>query len=411
MLKKLVIIIKGIGFASLSLALVIGIFVGGFFFGSKSTTTPFSNGSAEVSALTAADLKPFWKTWSIIDEKFVAATSSEPTTDTDRVYGAIEGMVNALNDPYTVFLPPQDNESFSETIRGNFQGVGMEVGKKNGFLVVIAPLKDTPAEAAGIKPGDVIARIEDKSTVDMSVDEAIDLIRGEKGTSVNLTLVREGEDTPITVSVVRDTIAIPTIDYEERSDGIFIISLYSFTSNVEVEFRKAIRAFIASDSNQLVLDLRGNPGGYLDAAVDIASWFLPKNKVIVREDFGSNKEEKVFTANSANAGMFNENLKMVVLVDEGSASASEIVAGALQEHGVATVVGRTTYGKGSVQELIKITNDTSLKVTIARWLTPNGVSISDGGLTPDVDVLITKDDAEAGIDTQFNKAIEILKRN
>jgi len=407
MIKTLINIVKGIGFASLSLALVIGIFIGGFAVGSKSTS-PILQSTGEVSALTAADLKPFWKTWAAIDEKFVAATSSTVISDTDRVYGAIEGMVDSLGDPYTTFLPPQDNESFQESIRGNFQGVGMEVGRKDGVLVVIAPLKDTPAEKSGIKAGDIIARIEQTSTMDLSVDEAIDLIRGEKGTTVNLTLLRDGEDAPIIVDVVRDTITIPIIEFEERSDGIFVISLYSFTANVEAEFRKAIRAFIESDSNKLVLDVRGNPGGFLDAAVDIASWFLPKNAVIVREDFGSNREEKVFKTNNANAGIFNNNLKMVILVDEGSASASEIVAGALREQGVATLVGRTTFGKGSVQELVKITNDTALKVTIARWLTPNGVSISEGGLTPDVDVIITKEDSEAGIDTQLEKAIEIL---
>jgi carboxyl-terminal processing protease len=249
----------------------------------------------------------------------------------------------------------------------------------------------------------------------MSVDAAVKLIRGKKGTSVTLTILREGHKDSIEKTVVRDVINIPTLDTEvkypagaEKTKGnaIFVIKLYNFSAISPELFRQALREFVASGAHKLVLDLRGNPGGYLDAAVSMASWFIPSGKVVVTEDFGPNEDPKVYR--SRGPAIFNNNLRFVVLVDGGSASASEILAGALQEHGVAQVVGVNTFGKGSVQELIKITPETSLKVTVARWLTPKGNSISEGGLKPDFEVKMTPDDVAAGKDLQMNKAIEIL---
>jgi carboxyl-terminal processing protease len=282
----------------------------------------------------------------------------------------------------------------------------MEVGEKDSILVVISPIKDTPAEKAGIKAGDIILQIDGKVTSEMSVDEAVGLIRGEKGTTVEFVLAREGEKGSLSIKVVRDNIRIPTLEYEKRKDGIFVISLFNFSAGVENDFRKALREFVLSKSDKLIIDLRGNPGGYLDAAVDISSWFLPAGKIVVQEDFGKDTEPKVFRSKGYN--IFNENLKMVVLVDNGSASASEIVAGALKEHDIAQIVGEKTYGKGSVQELIPISKDTSLKLTIARWLTPNGVSISDSGLEPNVVVERVSKDLKNDKDMQLEKAVDIL---
>ncbi len=354
-----------------------------------------------------ADFSPFWKAWSVLNEKHVGFSSSTPNiSDQEKVWGAIEGLASSFKDPYTMFFPPADAEIFENDISGNFQGVGMEIGMRDDVLTVIAPLKGTPAQKAGILAGDKILKIDDVYTNTINSDEAVKLIRGKGGTKVKFTILRNGKDTPIEISVVRATIDIPTIKSYLRNDGVFVIELYNFSAVSADLFRKALREFVASKTNKLVLDLRGNPGGFLEASIDMASWFLPLGDVVVRENFGAKNEEVVHR--SKGFSIFNKNLKMAVLIDGGSASASEILAGALQEHGVAKLVGSNSYGKGSVQELVKITPDTSLKVTIARWLTPNGKSISDGGLKPDIEVKRTADDVAKGIDPQMKAAVELL---
>jgi carboxyl-terminal processing protease len=364
------------------------------------------------------DFSAFWKAWTIINAKYAGTT----TTDQNRVWGAIEGMTASLGDPYTVFFPPKENEIFQSEIAGNFQGVGMEVGNKDGKLVVVAPIKDSPAEKAGVKAGDVILMIDGNESVTLSADKAVQLIRGKAGTKVSLTLVREGVKSPIEVTITRATIDLPTVKTTTqdeitgvgdtgggtglRKDGIFVISLYSFSANSANLFRGALREFVESDSHKLILDLRGNPGGYLEAAVDMASWFLPSGAVVVREEFGQEKEERLYRSKGYN--IFGDKLKMVILVDGGSASASEILAGALSENGVAKLVGTKTFGKGSVQELVNITSDTALKVTIAKWLTPHGKSISEQGITPDYVVPVTEADVKNKKDRQMEKAVELL---
>ena len=376
----------------------------------------------ESATAPAVDFGPFWKVWNLINEKYV---SSDGPTDQEKVWGAISGLVGSLDDPYSVFLPPEEAAIFQSDISGEFQGVGMEIGVRDNIPTVIAPLKNTPAERAGILPGDKIIKIDDTVSVDLGIDEAVRLIRGTKGTTVILTILREGEGEPLEIKIVRDIIEIPTIDTETRTpaggvakedaanengnpEDIYVLRLYNFSANSPFLFRESLRQFAVSGKHKLILDLRGNPGGYLEAAVDMASWFLPVGKVIVREDFGEAAEERVYR--SKGYDIFGPDLKMVVLVNGGSASASEILAGALSEHGVATLVGTKTFGKGSVQELIGVTDDTALKVTVARWLTPLGISISEKGIIPDVEVEITKEDIVAEKDPQMQKAIEILAR-
>ncbi len=370
-------------------------------------TQPASIFSALFGASTApdetADLAEFWRVWNLMEEKYVAASSSEQLSSEARVHGAIQGLVGSYGDPYTVFLPPSDAEQFGEDIAGNFGGVGMEVGMRDGVVTVIAPLPDTPAEQAGIVAGDVIVEIDGTSTENMSIDEAVQLIRGEKGTAVMLTLYREGELELLDISVTRDTINIPTIDTELRDDA-FIISLYSFNALAEMKMQEALREYVQSGTKKLVLDLRGNPGGYLQSAVSIASYFLPSGEVIVREQFGDGQREEVYRSQGKTLRQFAPE-EMVVLVNGGSASASEILAGALGEQGVATVIGETTFGKGSVQELVELPDGSSLKVTVARWLTPEGTSISEGGLTPDVVIERTVEQMQAGEDPQLDAAI------
>lgn len=382
-------------------------------------------GSANVPGLantmqgqaSTTDFSAFWKAWNLINEKY-AGTS---TPDAERVYGAIAGMTASLGDPYTIFFPPEEAEIFESEIAGNFEGVGMEVGIRDGRLAVVAPIKDSPAEKAGVKAGDFIVKINDTDSATMSTDQAVKLIRGKAGTQVTLTLSRDGAAAPVVITITRAKIDLPTISTGQdgrmtsegepanglRSDGIYVISLYSFSANSANLFRNALQEFSDSGSNRLVLDLRGNPGGYLDAAVDMASWFLPKGKVIVKEEFSRGEPEKELRSKGYDA-FEGAGLEMVILVDGGSASASEILAGSLSEHGIATLVGTKTFGKGSVQELIPITDDTSLKVTVAKWLTPNGHSISEQGITPDHVVTVSAEDIAAKRDPQMAKAVELL---
>ncbi len=256
-----------------------------------------SGKSSEIVSDT--DFSIFWKVWSLINQKYVAtkiasstasSTPSTPVTDQDRIYGAIKGMVASLGDPYTVFFTPKEASSFKTEIDGNFEGIGMEVGQKDGILTVISPLPGSPAEKAGIKTGDKIVKINDTITTDMSIDEAVQLIRGKKGTEVRITIFHEGGTQPVELKLIRDVINIPTIDNKyDAQNGIYTIKLYSFNANSEELFQTAIKDFAKSPSNKLIIDLRGNPGGFLDSAVSIASNFLPAGQIVVRENCRVNR--------------------------------------------------------------------------------------------------------------------------
>ena len=398
MLKKIIYVVVAI-------ALLAGVFAGGAFFGyfqRPAVEKVAGLFNKETPMPANVDFSPFWVAWNEINSKYV---SKDNLDDQKRIWGAVQGMVESLGDPYTVFFPPQESKMFQENISGDFEGVGMEIAVRKGVLMVVSPLKGTPAEKAGIKAGDKILKIDDTTTADITADQAAQLIRGQRGTQVKLTILRDDQDKSMEIIITRDVIKIPVLDTETKSGGIFVIKLYNFSGNSASAFRNALREFINSGKNKLILDLRNNPGGYLELAVENSSWFLPTGKVVVREQFANGDEELY---RSKGYDIF-ENLPMVILINEGSASASEIMAGALQEHGIAKLVGEKTFGKGSVQELVQITPDTSLKITIAKWLTPNGRSISDEGLEPDVEVELTEEDFEAGRDPQMDKAIEMLK--
>jgi carboxyl-terminal processing protease len=390
-----------------SLILLLGVFSFGVYIGRNNKPEidkVFGVGHKEPTFESDADFEPFWKVWNILNEKSINAKEA---SSQDRVWGAIQGLASSLKDPYTVFLPPDENKSFNEEISGSFEGIGAEIGIKDDVLTIIAPLKNTPSFIAGLKAGDKILKIDDEViTNDMSIDSAISLIRGEKGTVVKLTIFREGENKTREISITRDKIDVPALETNLREDGIYVISFYNFSEKATLLFRNALIEFIGSGSTKLVIDLRGNPGGYLESAINIASWFVKEGEVIVGEGFGDDVEHKLYR--SRGPKIFDDNYSLVVLVDGGSASASEILAGALKEHGIATLIGEKTFGKGSVQELIKITPETSLKVTVANWFTPNGISISKEGLTPDIIVPYTDKDLENDIDPQMNKAVEFL---
>ena len=382
------------------------VFVGGIYLGythrSVSGMAAGQNGATPPGV--AADFAPFWQVWTTIDQKFPDASK---VSSQDRVYGAIKGLVASLGDPYSVYFPPQDSKDFQDTINGSFDGIGMEVGDNDGVLTVIAPLKGSPADKAGIKSGDVIEKIDGVATKDMSVDVAVHAIRGAKGTSVKLTVLRKGETVAQDISVMRDTIDIPLIDSKDLGNGVYDISLYSFGTNSDTLFANEVKKFKASGDTKLIIDLRNNPGGYLTSAVNIASMFLPAGDLVVTENYGSSKTDDVYRSKGTGE-VDPSKVKIAILVDGGSASAAEILSGALQENGAATLIGQKTYGKGSVQEVMNVTNDTTLKLTIAKWLTPNGTWISKKGIEPDIPVTITPADTAAKKDVVLNRALQFF---
>ena len=371
---------------------------------------------ASVGATTyGADFKLdsplFKKVAGSIDEKFVFwKSSSTLPTSQELEYGVIKGYVASYKDPYTIFFPPKEAKSFTENVKGSFGGVGMNVGMKDGNIVVIAPLKDSPAMKAGILAGDIITAVEGTSTLQMSSDEAVNMIRGEIGTKVNLTVLHKNAKAVSKISIIRQEIKIPTLDTEKKN-GVFVIHLYNFSAESPELFRKALNEFMTTGLKYMVIDLRGNPGGYLEASVNMASYFLKEGQVIVSEKYGKTEETK--DHRSTGIAGIPTTTKIVVMVDGGSASASEILAGALKDHGVAKIVGEKSFGKGSVQELVNYDDGSSLKVTIAKWYTPKGINISESGIKPDVEVAVattTPKGFKEPYDAQLLKAIEVVKK-
>ena len=351
------------------------------------------------------DFNLFWDVWSRLEDKFVDKDKIERK---NLVYGAISGLTRALKDPYTEFLPPAETKQFQEDIKGSFSGIGAEIGIRKGVLTVIAPLKGSPAERAGLRAGDKIFKVDDTLTGDLNLDEAVRLIRGEQGTEVRLTILRDSFEKTKEIKITRDVIRITILDAEKKPDGVFVIKLHHFTENAAFEFRKAVKEFYESGSQKLILDLRNNPGGFLNISVDIASWFLPAGETVARERFADGSEE-VYRSSGYR---LLEKVPMVVLVNEGSASASEIVAGALRDIRGVKLVGTKTFGKGSVQEVQPLPEGASLKITIAKWLTPKGEEINGKGLEPDVKVELPKEEPKEGEkekDLILEKGIEVLK--
>lgn len=391
-------------FISLITALIL--FLGGFYFGQKEAHNKYPD-LVSANLNEKVDLEPFWKAWDLLEEKFVPASSStDLVNNQEKIWGAIVGLAASYGDPYTTFFPPVESKNFEEEISGSFGGVGMEVGIADGLLTVIAPLKGTPADRAGVLAGDKIVSIDGEPSLDMSTEEAVKLIRGDIGTKVTIVFARRGLNEPIIKEIVRAAIEIPTV-YTKMVDGVFVIELYNFSATAPNFFRGALREFIESGSDKLVIDLRNNPGGYLEAALDMASWFLPPGKVVVTEDFGGKRENREYK--SKGYDIFTDELKLAILINQGSASASEILAGALKEYGKAILIGERTFGKGSVQELVDVTDDTSLKITVAHWLTPSGQSISDGGLEPDIKVDLNSENTENQRDPILDEAVRYLK--
>ncbi len=401
---------KKVLYASGITAAILGVFVLGLYIGYAHrpyVASVLGVSNTDVPVGVNADFAPFWKVWNTIDQKFPDA---DKVSAQDRVYGAIQGLVGSLGDPYSVYFPPTDAQNFQDTISGTFDGIGMEVGEKNNVLTVIAPLKGTPADLAGIKAGDNILAINGTTTNAMSIDDAVTMIRGAAGTTVTLSILHDGASAPVTIPVVRGTINVPSLDSTLRPDGVYVISLYNFDASSDSLMTAALKKFAASGSKDLVIDLRGNPGGYLDSAVDIASYFLPEGETVVTEDYGTNGTPRVYRSKGYDLLNMSK-IKVALLVDKGSASAAEILAGALSEHNVAPLIGQTTYGKGSVQEVLNITDSTTLKLTVAKWLTPNGDWISKKGIDPTIPVTLmaTSTTDDTATDPVFQRALQYFQ--
>jgi len=346
------------------------------------------------------DFSLFWDVWQRLEKSFLDKKALDPQV---MYWGAIQGMVGALGDPYTVFLPPSDNKQAKEDLSGEFEGVGIRLGYKDSQLAVIAPLKGTPAYAAGVRAGDLILKIDDKEATEVTLPEAVKLIRGPKGTKVKLTLLHEGEKESYEAVIVRDKITIPSVELE-FVDGVAYLKLTRFGDNTGEEWERAVEEIVREDGVKgVVLDLRDNPGGYLSGAIFIASEFLDKGVIVQQE--GSSGVKETFSVNRQ--GKLTK-VKLVVLVNEGSASASEIVAGALQDYSRAKIVGKKTFGKGTIQEAQELEGGAGLHITTARWLLPNGRSIDKEGIKPDVEA---EDDPRTEEDEQLERAKQVLISN
>jgi len=397
-------------FIFITIILIATAFITGFYFGKfqQPRITPSDTIiiNRELGQPETVDFSLFWQVLKSLEENYV---DKDKIDYKEVLYGAISGMTESLEDPYTVFMKPEKTESFLESVEtgGSFEGVGMEIGIKKGKLTVIAPLENTPAERAGIKAGDKILKIDDISTEDILLEEAVNLIRGKKGTKVVLTISREGLSEPKEITIIRDVIQIPVIKWEELDNKIAYIKIYHFTGNLPEKFKNVVSEILSHKSEKIILDLRNNPGGYLETAVDIASWFIPRGELVAIEEFRDQQQD--FYRSKGYKGIAH--LPLVVLINKGSASASEIVAGALRDTRNITLIGEKSFGKGSVQTLKKFQDGSSLKVTVAKWLTPSGVSINEEGLTPDIEVELTDEDFNNDLDPQLEKAIEFLNSN
>jgi len=361
-------------------------------------------GKSDCPALPPEDvnLALFWQTWYALEQNYVDKSKIDHQK---MVYGAIKGMVDSVGDPYTAFFDPESSKKFLEDTSGSFEGVGMEIGIKRDQLQVITPLENSPAQKAGIRAGDVIVKIDGKSTSGITTDEAVDLIRGPKGTEVVLTIYREDWKEAKDFKITRAVINVPSLKWEIKNGNIAYIQLYQFTEKASNDFKAAAIDIINSPAKKIIFDLRNNPGGYLNVAQDIAGWFLKKGQMVTRESLGEQKGEIEYKSERPSLLV---KYPIVVLINEGSASAAEIVAGALRDNRQVKLVGQKSFGKGSVQQLMPFGDGSSLKVTIAKWLTPNGDEINEKGLTPDVEIKNTAEDEEKGKDQQLDKAIEII---
>lgn len=384
--------------ASTVLILLVGIFIGRY------VVPATISGESPVFEIVSSQqgqrqfaFPTFWEAWDALHENYISSLD-----DKNLFYGAVAGMVRATGDPYTVFSTPEDAKQFQETLSGQFSGVGIEIGVEGGLVKVIAPLAGSPAEQAGVLAGDIIIGVDDTAiTPDMTLDEVVQKIRGPLGSTVVLKVVHQGEDEPVDISVRRDTIQIESVR-SSVENGIAHISLLSFNGDTTDQFASISRQLQQQNIQGIILDVRNNPGGFLQTSVDIASFFLEQGTEVVSEE-GRKEGKEVYKTKGR---PILADIPLVILVNEGSASASEILAGALADQRGVPIIGTKTFGKGSVQELITLKDGSSIRVTVAKWFTPSGRSIDDEGIAPTIEV---KDNRDTEEDEVLQRALEELK--
>ena len=368
----------------LAIALVLGILIGGAFsYKVNVIAKPAGN------TIPLAGIRTFSQVFKSIKDDYVKEVS-----DQDLINNAIIGMVSKL-DPHSSYLLPSNYKNLTISTTGKFGGLGIEVGMQNGFVKVVSPIDDTPAMKAGLKAGDLIIRINDKSVQGMSLNDAINLMRGKVNTPINITIVREGVDKPFVVKIIRDVITIKSVRSKLLDQNFGYIRISQFQSKTKAGLEKEIKKLVAENKNKdlkgLILDLRNNPGGLLTSAVEVSDAFLEKGKIVFTK--GRNKNSK--TEFNASKTTISKEIPLIVIINSGSASASEIVAGALQDHKRAIIVGSKSFGKGSVQTLMPMEGGTGLKLTTALYYTPSGRSIQAEGIKPDIEIHPVKIDAKA----------------
>jgi len=354
------------------------------------------------SSTTDANFNTFWQAWQDINNESLWIPSATPQ---DRMYGAINGMVASLGDPYTEFFTPADSDQFQQDITGNFGGIGAELGENSSTqIVIVKAISSTPAFAAGLKPEDIITSINGSSTENMNVDDAVNFIRGTVGTNVTLGILRQGWSAPKNFTITRANIQVPTVNFSMKGD-IAYIQLNEFTQDADGLFYKALQSSVNNNAKGIVLDLRGDPGGYLQVAVDIAGYFLKPGSPVVKE-VGRTVPEQDYTASGSGA---LDTLPMAILIDGGSASAAEILSGALNNDRAIPLVGAKSFGKGTVQQLETLPDGSSLKITVAHWVLPSGRILDYDGLLPNYPVALTDAQMAAGQDPQLNKALQVVQ--
>jgi len=343
------------------------------------------------------DFGLFWKAWEIVEQKYVGEFLPQKL-----VYGAIKGMVEALDDPYSSFLASEDNKRFLEDLSGGIEGIGAELAEEEGKIVVVAPLEESPAMRAGLKARDIILQVNDEDTSAMPLEQAIDKIRGPAGTEVKLLINRSDFTVPQEFKIRREKIVIASVKWEMRGN-IGLIKITQFGEDTSELTQKAATEIAAKNPRAVILDLRNNPGGYLDSSIDVASLFVSEGQVIVKEQYKDGHIEELKT--TLKPKLADE--KIIVLINEGSASAAEIVAGALRDLRGAILIGKATFGKGTVQELADLDSASFLRITVAKWLTPQGKVIDQEGIKPEIEVDRTEADIAAGRDPQLDKALDL----
>lgn len=348
------------------------------------------------------DFDLYWDVWDNMKQFHV---DKNEITDKQLFYGSLKGLVNSLGDPYSEFMDPQLTKEFEEDMSGSFEGIGAEVGIRDGILTVIAPLDGTPAQRAGLMSGDKILEINGENTKDMNIDQAVGKIRGQKGTEVTLNIFRVGLEDFKDITIVRDTIIIKSVSLEVLEDNIYLIKINAFNSDTEYLFSQFAKQAQENKAKGVILDLRNNPGGYLESSVAVLGEWI-NGEIALIEKF-SDDEEMEYIAKGYN---YLKEIPSVVLINYGSASASEIVAGALQDYAKAKIIGEKSYGKGSVQMVKNIKDGSSVKITIAKWLTPKKQDINKEGIKPDEEIKLSLEDFEKDKDPQLDRALEILNK-